>query len=85
MSFERVFLQRNAGMSALLRAVVHEPVFADVQVARACAAAPVVGFAASEIFLEPIQAAVALLSDVLDLSIIAFFPAAYRFDRPLPS
>ena len=41
-----VFHERNAGIAALLRAIVDQAVFADVEVARAGAAAPVVFLAA---------------------------------------
>src|SRR5712664_3427192 len=40
--FHRVVFQRSAGITALLRAPVDQPVFADVEVARARTAAPFV-------------------------------------------
>src|SRR4029077_14397192 len=49
--FHRVVLQRCAGKSALLRAVVHQPVFADVYVTRARAASPLVRLAMRNIVL----------------------------------
>src|ERR1017187_3774944 len=58
--------QRNAGIAALLRAVVHQAVFADVEVARAGAAAPVVRLARGDCRLEVIEARV-----------VHFFPAAH--------
>ena len=38
-----VSCEGNSGIAALLRAVVHQAVFADVEIARSGAAAPVVG------------------------------------------
>src|SRR5271156_450000 len=51
-----VFHDRNARIAALLRAVVDQAVFADVEIARACAAAPVVFPAARDVVLEFIYA-----------------------------
>ena len=48
-------------MAALLGTVVDESVFANVQVARAGAALPVVGFTAGEVFLKPVEAGVAVV------------------------
>ena len=59
---------------------MHESVFADVQVSGSRTAAPIVRFAAREIFLKPIQPAVALLSGVLDLSINALFATVQWFN-----
>ena len=52
-----VFGERHAGVAALLRAVVHQAVFADIEVARAGAAAPVVGPALGDGFLELVERA----------------------------
>src|SRR5262245_32279145 len=70
--FVCVLLERNPGVPARLRAIVDETVLADVQIAGASPAAPVIGSPAREIFLKPIQTAVALLSGVFDFSINAF-------------
>ena len=56
-----VLAERLAGVAALLRAVVHQAVFADVEVAGAGAAAPVVLLAVRDVVLEIIQARVAAL------------------------
>src|SRR5262249_55276936 len=53
--FARVLFERDAGKAALLRAVMDEAVFADVQVTRARPAAPVVRPAVSQVLLELIQ------------------------------
>src|SRR5690606_24885613 len=50
--FARVARERDAGRAALLRAVVHEPVLADVQVPRAGAALPVVRLALEQVVLK---------------------------------
>src|SRR5262249_43287409 len=62
-----VGFERNRGESALLRAVVHEPVFADVEVARAGAAAPLVGAALGDVVLKGVHAREAALLHGLHL------------------
>ena len=47
-----VALERHARIAALLRAVVHQAVLADVEVARAGAAAPLVRLAVGQVVLE---------------------------------
>ena len=47
-----VLLQRDPRVAALLRAIMHEPVFTDVQIARAGAATPLVRLAQSNVVLE---------------------------------
>src|SRR5437763_14199890 len=49
----RVVGERDAGRAALLRAVMHEAVFADVEIARARAATPVVRSPLREVLLKP--------------------------------
>jgi hypothetical protein len=62
--FERVFHQRLGRVAALLRAVVHQAVLADIEVARAGAAAPVILFAVRDVVLE-----------IVDLRVAGFFHA----------
>ena len=57
----RVGLERHAGIAALLRAVVHEPVFADVEIARAGAAPPLVRLAVGQVVLEVRDARIEIL------------------------
>ena len=57
--------QWHAGVAALLAAIVHQAVFADVEVARAGAAAPVIGQAFDDGFLEVIELRVVGLFAVL--------------------
>ena len=52
----RILHQRNAGIAALLGAIMDQTVFANVEVARASAAAPVVFFTARDVVLEFIDA-----------------------------
>src|SRR5205085_4497761 len=59
--------ERDAGRAALLRAVVDESVLADVEVARAGAAAPGVSLARGEVVLEPPQTRVLRLVQPLQL------------------
>ena len=49
---ERIFLEWNAGVTALLRTVVDEAVFADVEIARPRAASPLIGLAIGQLVLE---------------------------------
>src|ERR1700722_8259793 len=48
--------ERNSGIAALLRAVVHQAVFADVEIARASATAPVVTLTFRNVVLEGVDA-----------------------------
>ena len=52
MSSTVYFSSGVAGIAALLRAVVHQALFADVQIARAGATPPVVGLAFGEVVLK---------------------------------
>src|SRR5438876_1121766 len=76
---ERVFLERNTGITALLRAIVNQAILTDIEIAGTCTASPIVRFASREIFLEPIEAAVALLTVGFDFLIDAFLAAIQRF------
>src|SRR5262249_48377192 len=78
---ESILLERDAGIAALLGAVMDEAVFANVQIAGTGAASPIVRFAAGEIFLEPIQPAVAVLAIGPDFAIDAFLAAVQWFHR----
>src|SRR5438094_1566205 len=49
---DRVLFQRNAGIAALLRAVMHQAVLADVQIACAGAAPPLVRTSLGNVVLE---------------------------------
>ena len=75
---ECVLLERDSGIAALLGAVVHEAVFTNVQITSAGAASPIVWFTPSEVFLEPIKPAVAVLTIGLDLAVDAFLATAQR-------
>ena len=63
----RVFGERNAGISALLRAIMDQAVLADVEVARAGAAAPIVFAARGDVVLEAIDASEGALAERHDL------------------
>ena len=56
----------NAGVAALLAAVVDEAVFANIEIARAGAAAPVVGAALGDGFLELVK-----------LGVVGLLPVGY--------
>src|SRR5215469_5897780 len=64
-----IALQRNSRVATLLRTVVHQPVFADIQIARACTASPVVGSAVRDVFLEPVEARIMFLFHLLHFEI----------------
>src|SRR5581483_9307444 len=73
-----VVQERNARVAALLGAVMNEAVFADVQVASAGAASPVVGPAAGDVFLEAVEAGVGALAHAHDIDEQALLPLAER-------
>src|SRR5579862_2712707 len=62
-----VLLQRNGGRAALLRAIVHQAVLADIEIACAGAASPVIGLAVGDIVLEPVHARIVALVEFLHL------------------
>ena len=63
----RVFGQRNAGISALLRAVVDQAVLANVEIAGAGAASPIVFAARGDVVLEAVHASEGTLAERHDL------------------
>jgi len=65
--------QRDPRISALLRAVVNQSVFANVEVASTGATTPVVGQAFCDVFLERMNACEAALLQSLHLVIDAAF------------
>ncbi len=65
--FASVAGEGDARVAALLAAVVDEAVLADVEVACACAAAPVVGLPVGDGFLEVVEAGVAAAGELADL------------------
>ena len=65
--FHRVLLERDSGITALLRAPVDEALFTDVEIARAGTTAPVVRLAFGDTVLEPVQACVVFVTELLDL------------------
>src|ERR1700741_2659100 len=68
---DRVFLQRDAGITALLRAVMHQAVFANVEIARAGPATPLIRPSQGDVVLEGIHAREAALLQLLHLMIDA--------------
>src|SRR5208282_813683 len=63
----RVFLQGDGRKAALLRAIMHQAVFANVEVAAAGAASPVVRDALRNVFLKLMEARVRALAHLHDL------------------
>src|SRR4029077_9735189 len=68
-----VLLQRNSGIAALLRAVVHQTVLADVQVTSPRTAAPLVRPSLRDVILETINAGETALLHRLHFVINALF------------
>ena len=58
--------QRHAGIATLLRTVVHQAELADIEIASACAAPPVVGLAVRDRFLEVVEARIAAPRQLAD-------------------
>ncbi len=58
---ERILGNGNPRVSPLLRAIVHQPVLADVEISCASPALPVVRYAIGNLVLELVQPRVALL------------------------
>ncbi len=79
---DRVLLQRYAGMTALLRAVMHQAIFANVEVASPGAAAPLVGTAFGNIVLKPVEARVMVLFKALHLQEHFALDFAQRLELP---
>src|SRR5436190_22421449 len=57
---DRVSVQRLGGITTLLRTVVHQSVFADVQVSRSSAAAPVIRLSVRNGILKGIEAKIVI-------------------------
>src|SRR5271154_1290072 len=74
--FVGVLGQRNAGVAALLRAVMHQTVFADVKITRSGATPPVILLPFGDIVLELIDAREGLLAQRHD------FFENFLFARP---
>ena len=77
------FSERNARIAALLRAPVHQAVLADVEIARAGAAPPVVRLALGDIVLETVDAREAALAHGHDLFKNFDLARRQRFQLPL--
>src|SRR5579862_8010827 len=74
----RIFRQWNAWISTLLRAVVHQAVFANVEIAPASAATPLVRLPQGNIVLKRIDARKAAFLQALHLVI---HPALFVIQR----
>jgi len=57
----------GSGIAALLGTIMHQPVLADIEIARAGTAAPVVRPAQGDVVLELIEASIAVLAQLLHL------------------
>ena len=63
----RVFLEGDGRKAALLRAIVHQPIFANVEVSATGAASPIVRDALRNVFLKLVEARVRALAHLHDL------------------
>src|SRR5208337_1742718 len=70
---KRVFLKRGTGIAALLRAVMHQAVLANVEVARSGAAAPLIRTPQRDVVLKRIHAGKAAFLQSLHLVVHAAF------------
>src|SRR4051812_2782048 len=68
-----VAFQRSPRVTALLGAVMHQAVFANVEIARACAASPLIWTTLSDVVLESIDAGEAALFHGLNFVVNATF------------
>jgi len=75
----RVIGKRDAGITALLRAIMDKTVLADVQVPGSRPAMPDVGPASSQILLEIVQTCVAATAVAAYLAIYLLFIPGERF------
>src|SRR6185437_15479834 len=73
-----ILFQGCARIAALLRAVMYQPVFANVEVSRARAATPVVGFSLGDVVLEAVDAGKTALFQALHLVINTLLLAIER-------
>src|SRR5437879_3499324 len=73
-----VGFERNSGVAALLRAIVHQSVFADIEIAGAGSAAPVVTFALRNVVLEGVDASEAAFLERLHFVVDAALFLAQR-------
>src|SRR5207245_9178942 len=64
-----VLFKRDARVAALLRAIMNQTVFTDVEVTRTSAATPLVGAPVRELILKPIEPRPAFLAELLQLLI----------------
>ena len=78
-----ILLEGDSGIAALLRAVVDESVFANIEVARASAAAPLVGPSLRDVVLEGIDAREAALLHAFHLVVNGAFFVLERLNLAL--
>src|ERR1700685_593439 len=78
----RITGQRHARIPALLRAVMHQPVFANIEISRTGAASPLVGQALRNVVLKSVDARKAALLPRLHLVINAPLFLAQRLHLP---
>src|SRR5262249_15862730 len=75
-----VVFKRDGRVATLLRAVMDQSVFADVQVARSGSATPFVRPAVSQIVLEPVKPSPALLAETFQLFVNLRLSLAQGFE-----
>src|SRR5215467_3733394 len=80
--FAAIFLQWNPWIATLLRAVMHQPVLADIEVACSGAAAPIVGHALGDVVLKCVDPGEAALLERLHLVINASLFVTERLQLP---
>ncbi len=79
--FHRVIFERRAGITTLLRTPVHQPIFADVEVARSRTTAPFVRLPFGDAVLKPIEPRVILIAQLLHRVKDLLFSFSQRLER----
>src|SRR5580704_18308595 len=77
-----VFLQRNPRIAALLRAVMHQAILANVEIARSSATAPLIGKAQRDVVLEGIYTGKAAFLQPLHFVVNALLVVVQRLHLP---
>src|SRR5882762_1014192 len=78
-----IFFEGNPRISALLRTIMHQAIFADVQIASTRAASPLVRTALGNVVLEGIDAGEAAPFELLHLVVDRAFIVFQRLQLPL--
>src|SRR5262249_43814006 len=76
-----ILFKRNSRVTSLLRAIMDQPILADIQIPAASAAPPIVAPGFRQIFLKSIVSGIALLPKVFHLEVYFALQSFKRFER----